>query len=282
MLEFKDVSYVYGEGTPFKKTAVDNVSFTIPEGKVTGLIGHTGSGKSTLSLLMNGLLSPGSGKVLLNGVDINAKGTKKRDVRFKVGLVFQYPEYQLFEETVEKDIAYGPRNMGLSEEDIQERILYAAHFTGIDDEMLKKSPFELSGGQKRRVAIAGVIAMDPEILVLDEPAAGLDPKGKSEILGSLCDFRKKRDNTLVIISHSMEDIGLYSDNIITMADGKILLSGTPKEVFSHHDTLINNGLAIPEVTTILSRLKNDGYDVNDSCYTVEDAAQELKRLFAKK
>ncbi len=282
MLEFKDVSYVYGEGTPFKKTAVDNVSFTIPEGKVTGLIGHTGSGKSTLSLLMNGLLAPSSGKVLLNGVDINAKGTNKRDVRFKVGLVFQYPEYQLFEETVEKDIAYGPRNMGLSEEDIQERILYAAHFTGIDREMLKKSPFELSGGQKRRVAIAGVIAMDPEILVLDEPPAGLDPKGKSEILGSLCDFRKKRDNTLVIISHSMEDIGLYSDNIITMADGKILLSGTPKEVFSHHDTLINNGLAIPEVTTILSRLKKDGYDVNDSCYTVEDAAQELKRLFVKK
>jgi len=282
MLEFKDVSYIYGEGTPFKKTAVDNVSFTIPDGKVTGLIGHTGSGKSTLSLLMNGLLAPSSGKVLLNGVDINAKGTNKRDVRFKVGLVFQYPEYQLFEETVEKDIAYGPRNMGLSEEDIQERILYAAHFTGIDRDMLKKSPFELSGGQKRRVAIAGVIAMDPEILVLDEPAAGLDPKGKSEILGSLCDFRKKRDNTLVIISHSMEDIGLYSDNIITMADGKILLSGTPKEVFSHHNTLINNGLAIPEVTTILSRLKKDGYDVNDSCYTVEEAAQELKRLFVKK
>ena len=282
MLEFKNVSYIYGEGTPFKKTAVDNVSFTIPEGKVTGLIGHTGSGKSTLSLLMNGLLSPSNGNVLLNGADINAKGIHKRDVRFKVGLVFQYPEYQLFEETVEKDIAYGPRNMGLSEEDIKERILYAAHFTGIDDEMLKKSPFELSGGQKRRVAIAGVIAMDPEILVLDEPAAGLDPRGKSEILGALCDFRKKRDNTLVIISHSMEDIGLYSDNIITMAEGKILLSGTPSEVFSHHDTLINNGLAIPEVTTILSRLKKDGYDVNDSCYTVEAATQELKRLFVKK
>jgi len=196
--------------------------------------------------------------------------------------VFQYPEYQLFEETVEKDIAYGPKNMGLSEEDIQERILYAAHFTGISDEMLKKSPFELSGGQKRRVAIAGVIAMDPEILVLDEPAAGLDPKGKSEILGSLCDFRKKRDNTLVIISHSMEDIGLYSDNIITMSDGKILLSGTPSEVFSHHDTLINNGLAVPEVTEILSRLKKDGYDINDSIYTVEDAANELKRLFSAK
>lgn len=282
MLEFKNVSYLYGVGTPFERTAIDNVSFTIPDGKVTGLIGHTGSGKSTLSLLMNGLLTPSSGSVLLNGEDINAKGKNKRDVRFKVGLVFQYPEYQLFEETVEKDIAYGPKNMGLSEEDIQERILYAAHFTGISDEMLKKSPFELSGGQKRRVAIAGVIAMDPEILVLDEPAAGLDPKGKSEILGALCDFRKKRDNTLVIISHSMEDIGLYSDNIITMSDGKILLSGTPSEVFSHHDTLINNGLAVPEVTEILSRLKKNGYDINDSIYTVEDAANELKRLFSAK
>ena len=281
MLEFQNVSYVYGEGTPFKKIAVDNVSFSIPEGKVTGLIGHTGSGKSTLSLLMNGLLAPTSGKVLLNGEDINAKGKNKRDVRFKVGLVFQYPEYQLFEETVEKDIAYGPRNMGLSEEDIQERILYAAHFTGIDNEMLKKSPFELSGGQKRRVAIAGVIAMDPQILVLDEPAAGLDPKGKSEILGSLCDFRKKRDNTLVIISHSMEDIGMYSDNIITMSQGKILLSGTPGEVFSHHDTLVNNGLAVPEVTEILSQLKKSGYNVNDSMYSVEDAADQLRRLFSK-
>lgn len=282
MLEFRNVSYVYGEGTPFKKTAVNDVSFTIPEGKVTGLIGHTGSGKSTLALLMNGLISPTSGNVLLGGSDINAKDVKKRDVRFRVGLVFQYPEYQLFEETVEKDIAYGPRNMGLSEEDIQERILYAAHFTGISDEMLKKSPFELSGGQKRRVAIAGVIAMDPEILVLDEPAAGLDPKGKSEILSSLCDFRKKRDNTLVIISHSMEDIGLYCDNIITMSQGKILLEGTPSEVFSNHDALVENGLAVPEVTEILSRLKKDGYDINDSFYTVEDASNELKRLFNKK
>lgn len=282
MLEFQNVSYVYGEGTPFKRTAVDNVSFVIPEGKVTGIIGHTGSGKSTLSLLMNGLLTPSSGKVFLNGADINAKGTSKKDVRNKVGLVFQYPEYQLFEETVEKDIAFGPKNMNLEEEDINERILYAAHFTGLDDEMLKKSPFDLSGGQKRRVAIAGVIAMDPQILVLDEPAAGLDPKGKSEILGSLCDFRKKRDNTLVIISHSMEDIGLYCDNIITMSDGKVLLEGTPEEVFSQHDTLISHGLAVPEVTKILAQLKKDGYDVNDSRYTVEEAARELIRLFENK
>ncbi len=279
MLEFENVSYVYGEGTPFKKTAIDDVSFSVPEGKVTGIIGHTGSGKSTMSLMMNGLIEPTSGRVLLHGRDINAKGENKRELRFKVGLVFQYPEYQLFEETVEQDIAYGPKNMGLGQEDIMERVLYAAHFTGISDEMLKKSPFELSGGQKRRVAIAGVIAMDPEILVLDEPAAGLDPKGKSEILGSLCDFRKKRDNTLVIISHSMEDIASYSDNIITMSQGKVLLSGTPGEVFKHHDTLKEHGLAVPEVTEILARLKKDGYDVNDGCFTVDSAVSELRRMF---
>lgn len=278
MLEFENVSYVYGEKTPFEKTAVDNVSFKIPEGKVTGIIGHTGSGKSTLCLMMNGLLKPTSGRVLFHGKDIHQKDVNLRDIRFKVGLVFQYPEYQLFEETVEKDIAYGPKNMGLSEEDIKERIQYAAHFTGLNDELLKKSPFELSGGQKRRVAIAGLIAMDPEILVLDEPAAGLDPKGKSEILGGLCDFRRKRDNTLVIISHSMEDIGMYSDNIITMSKGKILLEGTPSEVFGRRDTLIENGLSVPEVTEILSRLKKEGYDVNDGCFTVEDAAKEIIKL----
>lgn len=279
ILDFEGVSYIYGEGTPFRRLALDSISFSIPKGKVTGLIGHTGSGKSTLSLLMNGLISPSSGTVYLDRENINAKGVNKRDVRFRVGLVFQYPEYQLFEETVEKDIAYGPKNMGLSEEDINERILYAARFTGLDDNMLKKSPFELSGGQKRRVAIAGVIAMDPEILVLDEPAAGLDPKGKSEILEGLCDFRKKRDNTLVIISHSMEDIATYCDNIITMSDGKILLQGTPSEVFSHHDELIESGLAVPEVTEILDRLKKDGYDIDDRFYTVEDAAKEIRRLF---
>ncbi len=281
MLEFQNVSHVYGVKTPFEKTAVDDVSFKIPEGKVTGIIGHTGSGKSTLCLMMNGLLKPTSGKILFHGKDIHEKGSSLRDLRFKIGLVFQYPEYQLFEETVEKDIAYGPKNMGLSEEDIQERIQYAAHFTGLSDEILKKSPFELSGGQKRRVAIAGIIAMDPEILVLDEPAAGLDPKGKSEILGGLCDFQRKRDNTMIIISHSMEDIGMYSDNIITMSKGKILLEGTPKEVFSQRDTLIENGLSVPEVTEIAAQLKKLGYDINDGCFTVEDASKEILKLFNK-
>lgn len=281
MLEFQNVSHVYGVKTPFEKTAVDDVSFKIPEGKVTGIIGHTGSGKSTLCLMMNGLLKPTSGKILFHGKDIHEKGSSLRNLRFKIGLVFQYPEYQLFEETVEKDIAYGPKNMGLSEEDIQERIQYAAHFTGLSDEILKKSPFELSGGQKRRVAIAGIIAMDPEILVLDEPAAGLDPKGKSEILGGLCDFQRKRDNTMIIISHSMEDIGMYSDNIITMSKGKILLEGTPKEVFSQRDTLIENGLSVPEVTEIAAQLKKLGYDINDGCFTVEDASKEILKLFNK-
>ena len=279
MLEFQNVSHVYGINTPFEKAAVDDVSFKIPQGKVTGIIGHTGSGKSTLCLMMNGLLKPTNGKILFHGKDIHEKGTNLRDLRFKIGLVFQYPEYQLFEETVEKDIAYGPRNMGLSEEDIKERILYAAHFTGLSDEILSKSPFELSGGQKRRVAIAGLIAMDPEILVLDEPAAGLDPKGKGEILGGLCDFQKKRDNTLIIISHSMEDIGMYSDNIITMSKGKILLEGTTKSVFGQRDTLIENGLSVPEVTEIMSKLKKQGYDVNEGCFTVDEAVAEITKLF---
>ncbi len=275
MLEFQNVSYVYGIGSPFEKVAVDNVSLKINKGRVTGLIGHTGSGKSTLSQMANALIKPTSGKILFDGKDIWEKGYDTRALRFRVGLVFQYPEYQLFEETVEKDIAFGPKNMGLSEEDINERILYAAHFTGIPDEMLKKNPFELSGGQKRRVAIAGVIAMDPDILILDEPAAGLDPKGKGEILSNLCDFQRKRDNTLVIISHSMEDVAKYSDEIITMSKGKVLLRGTPREVFAHHALLEENGLGVPQVTQVLARLKALGYDLDDSAYTVQDAAQIL-------
>lgn len=231
--------------------------------------------------MMNGLLKPTGGRILFHGRDIHEKGSSLRDLRFKIGLVFQYPEYQLFEETVEKDIAYGPKNMGLSEEDIAERIQYAAHFTGIHDEMLGKSPFELSGGQKRRVAIAGIIAMDPEILVLDEPAAGLDPRGKSEILGGLCDFQKKRDNTLVIISHSMEDIGMYSENIITMSGGKVLLEGTPEHVFGQRDVLTQNGLSVPEVTEIMSELKKRGYDVEEGRFTVSAAAAEIERLIAE-
>ena len=279
MLEFRDVSYVYGKNTPFEMTAVDHVSFTIKDNAVTGLIGHTGSGKSTLAQMTNALLKPTSGAVLLDGKDINAKDYDTPSVRFKVGLVFQYPEYQLFEETVYKDIAYGPHNMGLSEEEIDKRVKDAAHFTGLAPDILEKSPFDLSGGQKRRVAIAGVVAMDPEILVLDEPAAGPDPSGRNEILSGLVEYRKKRGNSLVIISHSMEDIAVYSDEIIAMDLGKILVSGTPKEVFSQNALLTSSGLDIPQVTEVLVRLKQAGLAVDDDKYTLDDAFEAVRALF---
>ncbi len=282
MLEFENVSYVYGANTPFEKKALDNVSFKIEKGKVTGIIGHSGSGKSTLAQLMNALYKPASGRVLLGGTDINKDAKTSHDVRFKVGLVFQYPEYQLFEETVEADIAYGPKNMGLSEAEIKERVRNAARFTGLSEEILARSPFELSGGQKRRCAIAGVIAMDPEVLVLDEPAAGLDPKGRSEILGGLMDYRRRRGNSLVIISHSMEDIAEYSDNIIAMSKGKILVSGTPHEVFSEYDLLKESGLSLPEVTEVMHKLYAGGADINPALYTVDEAFDELLPKVLKK
>lgn len=275
MLEFQNVSYVYGANTPFEKKALKDVSFKIEKGKVTGLIGHSGSGKSTVAQLMNALYKPSEGRVLLDGEDINRDAKTSHATRFRVGLVFQYPEYQLFEETVRADIAYGPRNMGLSEEQIKERVAFAAHFTGLSEEMLERSPFELSGGQKRRCAIAGVIAMDPEVLVLDEPAAGLDPKGRSEILGGLMDYRRKRGNSLVIISHSMEDIAEYSDNIIAMSKGEVLCMGTPHEVFSQYDKLYESGLALPEVTEVMHRLSVSGADINPALYTVDEAFDEL-------
>ncbi|MBR5309191.1 MAG: energy-coupling factor transporter ATPase [Clostridia bacterium] len=275
MLEFKNVTYIYGEGTPFQKKGLDDVSVKIEKGKVTGIIGHSGSGKSTLVQLMNALYKPSSGTVLLDGEDINKDAKTARDARFRVGLVFQYPEYQLFEETVGADIAFGPRNMGLSEAEIKDRVMNAARFTGLSDEILQRSPFELSGGQKRRCAIAGVIAMDPEVLVLDEPAAGLDPRGRSEILGGLMEYRKRRGNSLVIVSHSMEDIAEYSDNIIALSAGKILCSGTPHEVFSKFDILEESGLSLPEVTDVLHRLSRSGKSVNPSLYTVDEAFSEL-------
>ncbi len=279
MLEFENVSYYYSKNTPFEKEALKNISLKIKDNVTTGIIGHTGCGKSTLAQMMNALISPTSGRVLLDGSDINAKEYNTVGVRFEVGLVFQYPEYQLFEETVYKDISFGPKNMGLSEEEIKERVKFASSFTGITDDMLEKSPFELSGGQKRRVAIAGVIAMDPKILVLDEPAAGLDPKGRNEILSGLVEYRKKRENSLVIISHSMEDIAVYSDEIIAMKDGEVLLTGTPREVFSQHELLTSSGLDIPEITSLLINLKNMGYDVDSTCYTVESGYKSIEKLF---
>ena len=279
MIEFRDVSYLYGERTPFEVAAVKHLSFCIPEGKVTGMIGHTGSGKSTVAQLMNALIKPKEGQILLDGKDIWAKDADHLSIRFRVGLVFQYPEYQLFEETIERDIAFGPRNMGLTEEEIAKRIQDAARFTGLSDEMLKKSPFDLSGGQKRRAAIAGVIAMDPDVLVLDEPAAGLDPRGREEILGGLIEYRKERGNTLIIISHSMEDIAEYSDYIIALSKGELLTSGTPEDVFSQSGSLLASGLAIPAVTQVLHSLKQSFPELKEGFYTVEDAAAEILRVY---
>ncbi len=279
MLEFKNVSYVYSKNTPFEKAAVSNVSITIKDNAVTGLIGHTGSGKSTLAQMMNALIKPTSGEVLLDGKNINAKDYNTPSVRFEVGLVFQYPEYQLFEETVYKDIAYGPKNMGLTDDEIDSRVRSAAKFTGISEDLLDKSPFELSGGQKRRVAIAGVLAMDPKILVLDEPAAGLDPRGRNEILSGLVAYRKSRGNSLVIISHSMEDIAVYSDEIIAMSGGKVLVSGTPKEVFSKNALLTSSGLDIPQVTEVLVKLKNAGVNIDDDIFTPDEAFRAVRALF---
>ena len=282
MLEFKNVTYIYGAGTPFEIKALDDISIKIEKGKVTGLIGHSGSGKSTLVQLMNALYKPTSGTVLLGGEDINKDAKTSRDARFRVGLVFQYPEYQLFEETVGADIAFGPKNMGLSEDEVRDRVMNAARFVGLSEDILQRSPFELSGGQKRRCAIAGVIAMDPEVLVLDEPAAGLDPRGRSEILGGLMEYRKRRGNSLVIVSHSMEDIAEYSDNIIAMSKGRILCSGTPHEVFSQFDILEGSGLSLPEVTEVMHKLVISGANVNPSLYTVDEAYSELLPKIRKK
>ena len=233
-LTLENIGVDYGENTPFRHTALKDISIAFPKGKVTGIIGHTGSGKSTLAMLLNGLLKPTSGRVLLDGEDIWAKPKEIRSVRFRVGLVFQYPEYQLFDETVRADIAFGPKNMGLSAEECDSRVARAASFCGVDEKMLARSPFELSGGQKRRAAIAGVLAMDPEVLVLDEPAAGLDPRGREEILGGLMDYQKQRQSTMLIISHSMEDIAKYADSILVLKEGEVFLFGTVEEVFAAH------------------------------------------------
>ncbi len=282
MIEFSDVSYVYGKHTPFERVAVNNISFKIEDGIVTGIIGHTGSGKSTVAQMMNALLAPTAGKVLLDGTDINSTKEESYKARFKVGLVFQYPEYQLFEETVEKDIAYGPSNMGLDDIQIRERVEMAAEFVGISKSVLKSSPFELSGGQKRRVAIAGVIAMKPKVLVLDEPAAGLDPRGRSEILDRLVKYKNTDGASLVIVSHSMEDVAEYSDRIIAMNDGRVLCQGTPAEVFSYHSELCRSGLALPQITSIMLEVKEKCKAMGislpqsfESVFTVEDAYKAL-------
>ncbi len=275
IIRVENLTHTYGEGTPFRRSAVEGLSLGIRRGEFLGLIGHTGSGKSTLIQHLNGLLRPTAGRVLLDGRDIWADAGRIREVRFRVGLVFQYPEYQLFEETVYKDIAFGPGNMGLSGEEIDRRVRAAARFAGLDEALLQKSPFALSGGQKRRAAIAGVIAMEPEVLVLDEPTAGLDPQGCEELLAHIRAYHAERGNTVVLVSHSMDEIARNADRIAVLADGRVLMSGTPREVFSRAEELNAAGLDVPQATRIAMALRERGVDVDPAVYTVEELRDAL-------
>lgn len=278
-ISVKNVSYVYSPGTTYKTDALSNVSVDFEAGKTTGLIGHTGSGKSTLVQMLNGLLKPASGEILIDGKNIWDDPKSIGKVRFRVGLVMQYPEYQLFEETVEKDIAFGPKNMGMTDEQIERCVKSAAQTVGLDEAALKKSPFDLSGGQKRRVAIAGVMAMEPEVLVLDEPAAGLDPEGRRAIFSAISDYQKKTGATVIIVSHSMEDMADWCDNIVVMANSKVFISGTRDEVFSRSSELASVGLDIPQITKLMIQLKERGIDADVSAYTVNAAYKSLVKLF---
>ena len=269
ILELREVSYLYGRGTPFERVALNNVSLTFERGKITGLIGKTGSGKSTLVSMLNGLLRPSSGTVFLDGKDIWEKPREIGKIRYRVGLVMQYPEYQLFDETVKRDIGFAPRNLGLSAEEIEKRVNTAVEYTGISEELLEKSPFELSGGEKRRVAIAGVLAMEPDVLILDEPAAGLDPRGRREILGGLHRLVSERGTTVILVSHSMEDMALYCDNVAVMYNSELFVSGTVSEIFSDTERLESVGLDTPAVSKIARGLIAKGVDLRGELYTVE-------------
>lgn len=282
ILETKDLTYRYGVGTPLEQVAVDNVNISVRRGEFLGVIGHTGSGKSTLIQQLNGLIRPTQGQVLLNGQDIWAEPKKIRAVRFQVGLVFQYPEYQLFEETVYRDICFGPRNMGLSEDEIQERAQNAVDFVGLRPELLEKSPFELSGGEKRRAAIAGVVAMDPEVLILDEPAAGLDPQGRDQLLDQISRYHKRRGNTVLLVSHSMEDIARVADRALVMNHGKAVMLDTVQQIFSRRAELESMGLRVPQITKIMSMLQSDGYPVSAGALTVDQAVAELLPLLRER
>lgn len=277
ILEAKNLTYIYSAGTPFEHKALDDISFSVERGEFIGIIGHTGSGKSTLMQQLNGLLKPTSGTVLLDGQDIWSDKKLTRQARFRVGLVFQYPEYQLFEETVYKDIAFGPKNMGLSAEEVDRRVREAAGFVGLTEQHLEVSPFDLSGGQKRRVAIAGVIAMEPEVLILDEPTAGLDPVGRSEILGNIQSYRKAKNATIMMVSHSMEDVARLTDRLLVMNGSKLAMDAPPAQVFTHAEELTQMGLNIPQVTQVFLELKKLGLDVKN-VYTIEQAAAEIRRL----
>ena len=278
IIRVENLTHTYSAGTPFERSVVRDMSLSVYRGELLGLIGHTGSGKSTLIQHLNGLLKPTAGRVLLDGRDIWEEPKKIRDIRFRVGLVFQYPEYQLFEETAYKDIAFGPKNMGLSGDELDRRIRDAARFAGLDESLLEKSPFALSGGQKRRVAIAGVIAMEPEVLVLDEPSAGLDPRGREELLEHIRAYHAERGNTVVLVSHSMEEIARYADRIAVLSRGSVLMSGTPREVFSHGSELVRAGLDVPQATRIAMELQKRGVAVDPAVYTAEELACSLLAL----
>lgn len=281
VLELKNLSYVYGTGTPFEKTAVNNLSLSIEKGEFIGIMGHTGSGKSTLVQMLNGLMKPTSGQVLLDGEDIWANPKDIRKIRFKVGMVFQYPEYQLFEETVAKDIAFGPMNMGKSGAELEKAVNDAARFTGLKDELLEKSPFDLSGGEKRRAAIAGVIAMNPEVLVLDEPTAGLDPMGRDVLLSQIVQYHKERKNTVILVSHSMEDIARVADKIIVMNKSNLVMFDKTKEVFSKGRELEKIGLRVPQITKIMLELREKGFNVPKGILTVDEAMDCISSLLDK-
>ncbi len=281
ILETVDLTYTYSEGTPFEKTAVDHVNLKIEKNTMIGVIGHTGSGKSTLMQHFNGLLRPTSGKILLDGQDIWADKKKLRDVRFRVGLVFQYPEYQLFEETVYRDIAFGPKNMGLSDAEIKERVLETAEMIGLDEELLERSPFALSGGQKRRAAIAGVMAMRPEILILDEPSAGLDPKGRNYLLRQIHDYQKKTKSTVMLVSHSMEDVAEFTEKLLVMNDAKLFCYDDTPAVFRRTEELCSMGLRIPQIAGVMHTLRQKGYPIPEDIYTVEQARDALLALLRK-
>lgn len=281
-IKIENLTYVYMPKTPFEKKAIDNVSIEIKQGEFVALIGHTGSGKSTLIQHINGLLKPTSGSLLVDDIDITKKNVKLTNIRKKVGLVFQYPEYQLFEETIEKDIAFGPRNLGLDNDEINKRVQRAMKIVGLDYEEYKdKSPFEISGGQKRRVAIAGVVAMQPRVLILDEPTAGLDPKGRDDILSKLVELYNQNDMTIILVSHSMEDVAKVANRIVVMDKGKCILDGSPQKVFSEIELLESVGLAVPQATYLIRELRNKGFDLSQDIFTVEKAKQELLRILKK-
>ena len=278
MIKLENVSYVYMQGGPFEKTALNNINLEIGDGEFIGLIGHTGSGKSTLIQLLNGLIKPTEGRVRVAGFDLTDKKTKMRDVRFKVGLVMQYPEHQLFEETVFKDIAFGPQNMGLPQEEIKNRVEFAANLVGLSKEILDKSPFDLSGGQKRRVAIAGVLAMEPKVLILDEPTAGPDPGGRDEILFKIKDMHERMNLTVILVSHSMEDVAKLADRILVMNSGSIEMFDTPSKIFENAERLSQIGLNVPQITQVCDRLRAAGMPLAGGIYTIEDAAWQISKL----